>query len=111
MSRGSKPGERRGGRQRGTPNKDKPFREALRAELDAAGKSGTTLRKVVKALLDQAAEGNTQAIREVADRLDGKVPQAIGGVDENENLTPLWSDEERSRALAAFVAKTKKNPE
>jgi hypothetical protein len=42
-----------------------------------------------RALCGQALAGNVQGIRELADRLDGKVPQAIAGIDEDENLTPL----------------------
>jgi hypothetical protein len=82
-------GNKTGGRQKGTPNKDKPFRDALRAALDEGGEERITLGAIAHALLTQAVAGNAQAIREVADRLDGKVPQAIGGVDENDNLTPL----------------------
>jgi hypothetical protein len=37
----------------------------------------------------QGLAGSVQGIREIADRLDGKVPQAIAGIDEHENLTPL----------------------
>src|SRR5262245_31585924 len=82
-------GRKTGGRQKGTPNKDKPFKAALQAELAEAGADGPTLRKVARALLEQAASGNARAIREVADRLDGKVPQAIGGVDADENLATI----------------------
>src|SRR4029077_19488387 len=41
------------------------------------------------ALCGQGLAGSVQGIREIADRLDGKVPQAIAGIDEHENLTPL----------------------
>lgn len=39
---------------------------------------------VAKALLDKAAEGDVQAIKEVGDRLDGKVPQGIIGGDDDD---------------------------
>jgi hypothetical protein len=44
---------------------------------------------VTVALLKQAAKGNVKAIREIMDRIDGKVPQKIGltGAD-GENLIP-----------------------
>ena len=54
--------------------KSKPFKEAL---------------AIARALCGQGLAGNVQGIREIADRLDGKVPQAIAGIDEHKNLTPL----------------------
>jgi hypothetical protein len=68
--------------------KSKPFREALEAVLEAAGPDAD-LAAIARALCGQAIAGNVQGIREVADRLDGKVPQAIAGIDEDEHLTPL----------------------
>ena len=53
--------------------KEKPFADALRMEIKAAGGDHKALRKVARALLDKAEDGDLQAIREVADRLDGKV--------------------------------------
>lgn len=41
------------------------------------------LRAVADALLDKAMSGDVQAIKEVADRLDGKVAQAIVGDDDH----------------------------
>jgi hypothetical protein len=60
--------------------KDKPFRDALLLaikEAEAADNSPRALRRVAERLLDEAAAGNVQALKEVADRLDGKVPQGI----------------------------------
>jgi hypothetical protein len=68
--------------------KSKPFRDALEAVLKEAG-SQEDLLAIARALCGQALAGNVQGIREVADRLDGKVPQAIAGIDEDEHLTPL----------------------
>jgi hypothetical protein len=68
--------------------KSKPFRDALEAVLKAAGPEEDLLA-IARALRGQALAGNVQGIREVADRLDGKVPRAIAGIDEHENLTPL----------------------
>lgn len=56
--------------------KSKPFADALRMEIKAAGEDHKLLRTIARALLDKAKAGDMQAIREVADRLDGKpVPQ------------------------------------
>lgn len=61
--------------------RDKPFLAALRLEIAEAGGDPKQLRRIAKKLLAKAEEGDVHAIREVADRLDGKVPQAITGED------------------------------
>lgn len=40
------------------------------------------LRAVADALVAKAIGGDVQAIKEIADRLDGKVPQAVVGDDD-----------------------------
>ena len=55
--------------------RDKPFRDALRMEIASAGEDLKKLRKIALALLDKAESGDVQAIKEVADRLDGKPAQ------------------------------------
>lgn len=57
--------------------RDKPFRDALRMELAAAGEDHKALRLIARNLIQLAASGDMQAIREIADRTDGKVAQAI----------------------------------
>lgn len=70
----------------GAQNKDKPFRDALRMEAALAEQGEDTpaykgsLRYIARQLLIRAAE-ETAAAREIGDRLDGKVPQAIAGAD------------------------------
>ena len=61
----------------GGRSKEKPFADALRMEIAAAGENHKALRKVAKALLEQAEGGDIRAIRELADRLDGKPLQAV----------------------------------
>lgn len=58
---------------------EKPFRDALRMEIAQAGEDHKALRAVAAALLEKAMAGDMQAIKELADRTDGKVPQAIVG--------------------------------
>jgi hypothetical protein len=66
----------------GSPNKDKPFRDALRIEAIAAENGEETvahkgsLRWIARRLLNRAGE-ETAAAREVGDRLVGKPAQAI----------------------------------
>ncbi len=65
------------------PFADKPFREALRVAVkrplndDAKGK--TKLDRIAAQLVSEAVDGDVPAIKEIADRLDGKVPQALVG--------------------------------
>jgi len=42
--------------------RDKPFRDALRMEIAAAGEDFNALRKVAKALLDKAGEGDLMSL-------------------------------------------------
>lgn len=63
--------------------RDKPFRDALRMEIAEAGEDFKALRPIAAALMSKATAGDVQAIKELADRLDGKVPQAIVGDDEH----------------------------
>jgi len=69
----------------GRPPKEKSFANMLNIAIKEAveGKEHTKLRAVADALVDKAMAGDVQAIKEVADRLDGKVPQGISGDDEN----------------------------
>jgi len=67
------------GRPKGSQNKDKPFREALRMEIAALAEDNQRgLRRIARELILRAEAGDVTATREIADRLDGKVPQAIG---------------------------------
>ncbi len=46
-------------------------------ELAAAGPGHKALRKIARNLIDRAMTGEMVAIRELADRLDGKAAQAL----------------------------------
>lgn len=65
------------------PYIDKPFRDALRLAVkrpeDAAVKGKTKLDKIASQLVEVAIGGDVPAIKEIGDRLDGKVPQAVTG--------------------------------
>ena len=68
----------------GAQNKDKPFRDALRMELADAGENHKKLRQIAASLIASAAEGKIDAIKEIADRMDGKPAQAHIGGDEDD---------------------------
>ena len=59
--------------------KNRPITDALRRALLQG--DGKRLRKLVDALLDKACEGDVPAAKEVNERIEGKVPQAITGAD------------------------------
>jgi hypothetical protein len=67
------------GRSGTNKGKDKPFRDALRMEIAALGDDDPkALRGLARNLLTLASGADgLQAIREIADRLDGKPAQAV----------------------------------
>lgn len=72
----------------GRPPKEKSFANMLRIAINEATESGgTKLRDVAEALVSKAVSGDVNAIKEVADRLDGKVAQAIVGDDEADPIS------------------------
>jgi hypothetical protein len=88
--------------------RDKPVRDALRMEkaaLDAGeviDHPRGSLRWNAQRLL---MNGELGSFKEIADRLDGKVPQAIVGDDEHAPIQVAASDEERVKALQALLQK------
>lgn len=68
--------------------RDKPFRDALRMELAAAGEDHKALRAIARNLISLAQKDDKDAlpaINSIADRTDGKVAQAIIGGEEDDN--------------------------
>jgi hypothetical protein len=80
----------------GGRGKVKPFRDALRMQIAAAGEDHRALRAVAQALLDKAAAGDVSAINLLADRLDGRVAQPVGGSEElgPQRLLISWKGEQ-----------------
>jgi hypothetical protein len=77
MSRGSKPGERRGGRQKGTPNKvTAPIKELARQYVPEV--LPELARLATKA---ESEAARVAAIKELLDRAYGKAAQAHTGED------------------------------
>jgi hypothetical protein len=71
----------------GATNKDKPFRAAIVRALKIADDNPERLDAIAEQLINQATGGDLQAIKEIADRLDGKVPQAHIGDDEHDPIS------------------------
>ena len=66
------------GRPIGSSNREKPFNDALRIALRG---DPLRLRRIAEKLATLAEEGDLAAIRELADRLDGKPTQVFDGRD------------------------------
>lgn len=63
---------------------DKAWRDAIRvAVMRNAEDGGKKLAKLADALVTAGLAGDVPALKEIGDRLDGKVPQALVGGDEN----------------------------
>ena len=62
------------GRPIGSVNREKPFNDALRIALK---RNPSRLPRIAEKLAEKAEEGDLAAIREIADRLDGKPGQVI----------------------------------
>ena len=91
------------GRPKGAQNKDKPFVDALRIEIAAAGEDHKALRAIARKLLDKAQDGDMQAIGMVADRLDGKPAQeSTVTIDDKRDATDWTRDE-----LVRFIAEAR----
>ena len=82
--------------QSGNPSgrpKTKPFKEAIQRALKAAGDDDTMLELVANALVAKAQQGDVPAIKELADRLDGKVTLPIGGDSDAGPIQVRWMRE------------------
>lgn len=67
----------------GRPPKEKSFANMLNIAIKEAHDEGRDkLRAVADALVAKAIAGDVPAMKEIADRLDGKVPQALVGDDD-----------------------------
>ena len=91
------------GRPIGSVNREKPFNDALRMALRG---DPLRLRRIAEKLAEKAEEGDLAAIREIADRLDGKPGQFVDRHDvvtadelTNDELHFLIRQHMRSEAL------------
>lgn len=103
-----KPGQ--SGNPSGGQKRVKPFAEALRIELAAVGEDQKALRKIAANLIKLAHDGGElAAIKEIADRLDGKVPQAVHTGQDDEagpmQVDGMTDPVEMVRTIAFALAK------
>jgi hypothetical protein len=82
-------GRKTGGRKKGTENRDKPFKDALRKAL--ARNNWRDLDQIAEGLIQDAIKGDSFARQQIADRLDGKPAQETEGeVGGNVRLIVKW---------------------
>ena len=67
------------------PTRGKEWKAALRRSMahKADGDYRATLLKIADAVVERALDGDKDAWREISEREDGKVPQALVGGDED----------------------------
>lgn len=95
------------------PRKAKVWRDALMLALNRPDDEPiqvgrTMLHKLVAKQLEIAHAGDTTAIRDIADRIDGKPAQAIVGGDEDDNPLRMINTIE---LIAAAISNTDENPQ
>jgi hypothetical protein len=71
--------------------KTREMRDALRLALkdDVEAPVRNKMDAIVRAHIKKALEGDIPAIKELYDRVDGKVPQGVVGGDDPDNDSPL----------------------
>lgn len=81
-----KPGQ--SGNPKGRP-KSKSFKGALNKAIDEADGDKSLLELIAKSLINQALAGDVRAIKEIANRLDGKVGPAVVDDVEDEPVSEV----------------------
>ena len=72
----------------------KPFYDALMMEIKGAGSDHKSLRRIARKLMACAESGESWAIREIADRLDGKPHQTVDKTVEHKKTIHEITDDE-----------------
>lgn len=62
---------------------DKAWRDAIRVAVNRSDKGGKKLAQLANALVTAGIAGDVSALKEIGDRLDGKVPQSVVGGDDD----------------------------
>lgn len=85
--------------------RDKPLRDALRMEAKALENGEIiqhprgSLRAQAQAMCFKSSDGDVTAFKEIADRLDGKVPQAVVGDDDHPPVGGEVNPRQAARAV------------
>src|SRR5262245_16901732 len=73
------------GNPNGNPGKDKLFRTSLIMELKTRGQDMPELRRIARKCIDLAIGGESWAVKEICDRLDGKAPHSSPDIAEEDS--------------------------
>ena len=94
--------------------KPKLFERALKMEIAAAGDDLKALREIARAQIEKAMAGELKSAEFIADRIDGKVPQAVHH-GQDEDADPLrigvYDDRDIVRRLAFMMLAPKETVE
>lgn len=79
----------------GNDNRRRPFTRALKLALERRGRGDYDrgLAQLATKLVSQALKGEAWAIREVYERLDGKVPTSVTGEDGGPVIIKMTADD------------------
>lgn len=83
--------------------KEKPWRDALTLALKDG--DGLKLRNIAEKLVAAAEAGDLQAIKEIADRLDGKPVQALANDEESPLIPGTMTDEQLNERIVELSRK------
>ena len=78
------------GRRRGSVNITSAMKRVLREVVAEHPEKRTRAEELARALIDLAATGNTQAIKEILARVDGPVPTVLEGGDPEKPLSVVF---------------------
>ena len=93
------------GRPIGSANREKPFADALRVAL----RSGPhRLRAIADKLIEKALQGDVPAIKEIADRIDGKAVQAV---ERGDDWVKMLTDAQLMQIAAGAVSEPNDDPD
>ena len=80
------------GRSGTNKNQDKPFREALMIEIKGAQENGhRAVRMLARRLVEKGLSGDVAALKEIADRTDGRPAQSIQA-DVDGSIAVRWAN-------------------
>ena len=78
----------------GNPGKDKLLRTALLMELKSKGEDMPELRQIARNCIDLALKSEAWAVKEIADRLDGKPAPTVTAETSEKRSEFDWTDDE-----------------
>jgi hypothetical protein len=92
---------------KGNHRRPKLFRDALLVAIKEADADGVeAIQHLARALVTEGKSGNVAAIKEIADRIDGRIPQAIVGSDDDPPIAVV-TDRDAAKVLGLLIEEIK----